>query len=63
MPDTKVQEQMKCMMKHKIVMETLRIRHFFLFFKISGNKKIDRYHINDYNKHKNIEKVNIRLDF
>ena len=33
MPDTKVQEQMKCMMKHKIVMETLRIRHFFLFLK------------------------------
>ena len=30
MLDTKVQEQMKCMMKHKIVMETLRIRHFFL---------------------------------
>ena len=34
MPDTKVQEQMKCMMKHKIVMETLRIRHFFLFLNI-----------------------------
>ena len=36
MPDIKVQEQMKCMMKHKIVMETLRIRHFFLFFKITS---------------------------
>ena len=30
MPDTKVTEQMKCMIKHKIVMKILSIRHFFL---------------------------------
>ncbi len=40
MLDTKVQEQMKCMMKHKIVMETLRIRHFFLFFKQVETKRL-----------------------
>ena len=43
MPDTKVQEQMKCMMKHKIVMETLRIRHFFLFFKMMWVSKVPNY--------------------
>ena len=43
MLDTKVQEQMKCMMKHKIVMETLRIRHFFLFFKMMWVSKVPNY--------------------
>ena len=43
MLDTKVQEQMKCMMKHKIVMETLRIRHFFLFFKMMWVSKVPDY--------------------
>ena len=34
---------MKCMMKHKIVMETLRIRHFFLFFKMMWVSKVPNY--------------------